>query len=46
MSIARQLAQAVLGLALLGYVIRLAAAVHDNRPDDNQPPPPDAADPG
>jgi hypothetical protein len=40
MSVARQLAQAILGLALLGYVARLAAtAVHDNRLGKGQPPP-------
>jgi hypothetical protein len=39
MSAVRQLAQAVLGLALLGHVARLlAAAVHDNRPADDDPP--------
>jgi hypothetical protein len=43
MSVARPLAQAVLGVALLGYVIRLAAAaVSDHQPAaDPQPPPTD-----
>jgi len=44
MSVARQLAQAVLGLALLGYVVRLfAAAVSDHHPATGGPA---AADPG
>jgi hypothetical protein len=48
MSLVRQLAQAVLGVALLGYVIRLAAAaVHDNKPRaDPEPAPAGASDPG
>jgi hypothetical protein len=44
MSVARQLAQAVLGLALLGLVARLlVAAVRDHQPANGSPPP---ADPG
>jgi hypothetical protein len=47
MSVARQLAQAVLGLALLGLVVRLAAAaVSDHRSDDDQPPPTGTTDAG
>ncbi len=47
MSVLRQLAQAVLGLALLGYVARLlAAAVHGNGPDDGHPPAAGAAGTG
>jgi hypothetical protein len=47
MSAVRQLAQAVLGLALLGHVARLlAAAVSDNQPDNGRAPPADAADSG
>jgi hypothetical protein len=47
MSVARQLAQAILGLALLGHVARLlAAAVNDNKPDvDPDQTPAGTADP-
>jgi hypothetical protein len=45
MSVVRQLAQAILGLVLLGHVIRLAtAAVSDHQPAADPEPPP--ADPG
>ncbi len=47
MSVVRQLAQAVLGLALLGLVVRLlVTAVNDDKPDDNRPPPAGTAGPG
>jgi hypothetical protein len=49
MSVARQFAQAVLGLALLGLVVRLfAAAVRDHQPAADAEPPPraDTASPG
>ncbi len=46
MSVVRQLAQAVLGLGLLGLVVRLlVAAVNDDQPDEH-PPPAGTADPG
>ncbi len=48
MSVLRQLAQAALGLALLGHVVRLlAAAVNDGKPHaDPEPAPAGASDPG
>jgi hypothetical protein len=48
MSVVRQLAQAVLGLALLGHVVRLlAAAVNDAKTHaDPEPAPAGASDPG
>jgi len=47
MSVLHQLAQAVLGLALLGYVARLlAAAVNDHSAAAPEPPPAGAGDPG
>jgi hypothetical protein len=47
MSVVRLLARAVLGLALLGLVVRLlAAAVNHDKPDDDRPPAAGPADPG